>query len=56
MRQSKTVKISIITPSLNKGPCINKAIQSVISQKYNNLEHIIVDGGSTESTKAVLNL
>jgi hypothetical protein len=37
-------KISVITPSLNSGKTIEKAIKSVIMQDYSNFEHFVVDG------------
>jgi len=47
-------KISIVTPSYNQGQFIEDNIQSVLNQKYPNIEHIIIDGASTDGTIDVL--
>ncbi len=44
------MKISIITPVLNAVDTIEDCIKSVQTQTYKNLEHIIIDGGSTDGT------
>jgi len=46
--------VSIVTPSLNQGRFIASAIESVRAQDYPRVEHIVVDGGSTDRTRAVL--
>lgn len=48
------LKISIVTPSFNQGDYLKKTIESVIMQNYRNLEYIIQDSCSTDSTKNVL--
>lgn len=46
--------ISIITPSYNQGEFIEDNIKSVYNSRYDNIEHIVVDGGSTDQTISVL--
>lgn len=42
--------ISIITPVLNGDPQIQKTLKSIQEQTYNDIEHVIIDGGSTDNT------
>ncbi len=46
--------MSVITPSLNSGRFLNECLASVAAQSYSNIEHIVVDGESTDDTPALL--
>ena len=48
------MKISVLTPSYNSAKFLEKSIESVISQSYEDWEHIIVDGNSTDNTVEIL--
>lgn len=46
--------VSIVTPSLNPGERLSACIESVADQTHARVEHIIVDGGSTDGTQDLL--
>lgn len=48
------LKFSIITAVKNAENTITDCIQSVSTQRYKNVEHIIVDGKSTDSTVEII--
>lgn len=48
-------KVSIVIPVYNRAELISKAIESVIAQTITDYELIIVDDGSTDDTKSVVN-
>lgn len=45
------MKVSIITIVYNNQACIADCIQSVLDQSYPNIEHIVMDGGSSDGTQ-----
>ena len=51
---SPTPALSIITPCLNRAGLVTEAVESVRRQRYPAVEHIIMDGGSTDGTLEVL--
>lgn len=48
------MKLSIITINYNNCESLNKTIDSVISQKWQNFEWIVVDGGSTDGSRGLI--
>lgn len=50
----KTVLVSVITPCLNPGSRLTRCLDSIEEQTYAEVEHIVVDGGSTDGTLDLL--
>ena len=48
------MKITIVTATWNSGATLRHTMRSVLSQSYPNIEHIIVDGGSTDDTMEIV--
>ncbi|MEN8265064.1 MAG: glycosyltransferase family 2 protein [Nitrospirota bacterium] len=46
--------VSIVTIVFNGEKTLEKTIQSVLGQTYENIEHIIIDGGSTDGTLKII--
>ena len=52
--RDKTPFFSVIIPTYNRAATISSAIRSVINQSFNNWELIVMDDGSTDITKDVV--
>jgi glycosyltransferase involved in cell wall biosynthesis len=48
------LKITVVTPSFNSVGTIAETLQSVAGQDYPHVEHLVMDGGSTDGTLEVL--
>lgn len=53
---NKSFFVSVIIPTFNRAQWISCAINSVLSQTYSDYEIIVVDDGSTDNTKSVIEL
>jgi glycosyltransferase involved in cell wall biosynthesis len=48
------MKISVVTPSFNQGVYLEATLRSLLSQNYPDLEVIVIDGGSTDQSVAII--
>ena len=53
-KMKKLPLISILVPTYNCEQFIEEAINSILSQEYDNLEIIVVDDGSTDNTEEIV--
>jgi glycosyltransferase involved in cell wall biosynthesis len=51
---AEPLKLSIVTPSFNSAHTVRETLESVARQDYPHVEHIVVDGGSTDGTLEIL--
>jgi glycosyltransferase involved in cell wall biosynthesis len=50
----RNLKVSLVTVTYNSDTTIKRCIESVIAQDYDNIEYIIIDGGSTDQTLDII--
>jgi glycosyltransferase involved in cell wall biosynthesis len=54
MSSVKEITVSVIIPSYNSGHFVTEAIDSILSQTFKEFEILVIDDGSTDNTKEVL--
>jgi glycosyltransferase involved in cell wall biosynthesis len=47
-------RVTVVTPSFNQGRFLEETLRSVLLQGYPNLEFIVMDGGSTDDSVAII--
>lgn len=52
--QNKLPLISVVVPSLNQGQFLKETLESIFRQHYPRLELIVMDGGSTDESLAII--
>lgn len=53
--RKKSPLVSVIIPTYNRGWILQEAIESVLAQEFDDFELIVVDDGSTDNTRDILN-
>jgi glycosyltransferase involved in cell wall biosynthesis len=48
------LKITLVTPSYNQGKFLPECLDSILSQKYPNLEYVVMDGGSSDDSAKII--
>lgn len=53
-KRDETGQVSVIIPAYNRGPFIRQTVESVLGQTYGEIELIVVDDGSSDDTRQIL--
>lgn len=48
------MRVTVVTPNYNGAPTLERTIWSVLNQEHTDLEHIVVDDGSTDASREIL--
>ena len=48
------MKLSIVTPSFNQAPFLDQAMRSVLDQRGTDIEYIVMDGGSSDGSREII--
>jgi len=46
--------VSVVVPTYNRAYCVRQAVDSALAQTYKHVEVLLIDDGSTDSTKALI--
>jgi len=49
-----SLRITVITPSFNQAAYVERTLRSVLDQGYDDLEYLVVDGGSTDGSAEII--
>src|SRR5579885_1698267 len=53
-RNNMGLKFSIVIPNYNSGPVLERALRSLVSQHYPDLQLILIDAGSTDASREII--